>query len=455
MLGCADDSTGCAGYTSTLTTSVEAGACYTVRVGGWSAKSLGTGTLTVTCNGAGSLPPVPSPEPAPEPAPEPSPEPEVATSNNRCADAWPLQNGQTAFDTREATTDGVAHASCETSGDGGQTFNDIWFHYTATCTGTLSVSTCGSASYDTDLVVYSGCGQCAQMDMLKCQDDSNGCAGYTSTLATSVTGGSCYTVRVGGWNTGESGTGTLTVTCNANKQGVVGRHFSTVCMSRGDIQIEKSSGFSGMDRDVNGVYNFAEGGTATLRCAEGFESSCGAGEPVVCESRGNQDGIYCASARRWPASTPAMCLDASLQRDSDFAVVSTASTNDTAPSPSEEGSDAHARRDADSTDWIPIVFGVISVSLLLVLIVVLVAGFCLLFLMLRRRSAGDAKGLEDAPSVSLGNTHLVMEHIGNTSHYDASMAPPCLTPASDIEAQSPLPLCPLPAFPAVAPQHEA
>ena len=36
----------------------------------------------------------------------------------------------------------------------GQTYEDVWYLYDATCNGTLSVSTCGTADYDTDLVLY-------------------------------------------------------------------------------------------------------------------------------------------------------------------------------------------------------------------------------------------------------------------------------------------------------------
>ena len=58
----------------------------------------------------------------------------------------------------------------------GQTYNDIWYDYFATCTGDLTVTTCeelgGSAEYDSDIVVYDGCDIClAGNDVLDAESD--------------------------------------------------------------------------------------------------------------------------------------------------------------------------------------------------------------------------------------------------------------------------------------------
>ena len=66
-----------------------------------------------------------------------------------CSDAYTLGNGSFEFDTTAATTDGQTHGECEFDG---QTYHDIWFRYVACNDGTLTVSTCGTADYDTDLV---------------------------------------------------------------------------------------------------------------------------------------------------------------------------------------------------------------------------------------------------------------------------------------------------------------
>ncbi|MCZ6655210.1 MAG: dockerin type I domain-containing protein [Planctomycetota bacterium] len=130
-------------------------------------------------------------------------------ANDLCANASPIGDGSTAYSTVGANTDGPAHGECEFDG---QTYNDIWYEYQATCTGELTVSTCNQASYDTDLVVYNGC-DCSNLDLLGCNDDGSGCAGFTSEVAVPVFQNNCYLVRVGGWNSGDEGTGTVTLTC--------------------------------------------------------------------------------------------------------------------------------------------------------------------------------------------------------------------------------------------------
>ena len=106
------------------------------------------------------------------------------------------------------------HPGCEFDG---QTYNDIWFDYTATCSGTLTVTTCedngGSADYDTDLVLYNGLGCIpTDADLLACSDDD--CSvGFHSFLQASVTQGNTYKIRVGGYQETDSGTGNLLVDC--------------------------------------------------------------------------------------------------------------------------------------------------------------------------------------------------------------------------------------------------
>lgn len=128
-----------------------------------------------------------------------------------CTNAPTITDGVYDFDTTGAGTDGVAHASCQFDG---QTYNDIWWQYNAQCSGNLTVSLCGSA-YDTDMVIYNTCA-CTPGDanLAGCNDD--GCPGsgdpsYRSELTVPVVAGSCYLIRVGGWNAGNEGLGTMTI----------------------------------------------------------------------------------------------------------------------------------------------------------------------------------------------------------------------------------------------------
>ncbi|MCH2149626.1 MAG: hypothetical protein MK095_09355, partial [Phycisphaerales bacterium] len=130
--------------------------------------------------------------------------------NDDCIDSWLITNGEYDFQTLTATTDGQTHEECKFDG---QTYNDIWFRYTATSTGLLIVSTCNQVDYDTDLVLYEGW-DCYEFDMINCNDDGSGCAGYSSYMETPVTEGTQYMIRLGGWNSGDAGTGTLSVGTN-------------------------------------------------------------------------------------------------------------------------------------------------------------------------------------------------------------------------------------------------
>jgi hypothetical protein len=130
--------------------------------------------------------------------------------NDDCASQCSISDGVTPFTTIGATTDGSPEAGCAF---GGQTHADIWYEYTALCTGNLEVSMCDTANYDTDLVVYEGC-DCGTMTMLGCQDDAPGCAGFTSEVTVPVFAGNCYKIRVGGFNADtDQGSGTISIDC--------------------------------------------------------------------------------------------------------------------------------------------------------------------------------------------------------------------------------------------------
>jgi len=131
----------------------------------------------------------------------------VPPSNDACASPLPIGVGVTAYDTTEATTDGPANGC----GSGGQVNNDIWFDFTAPGNGTLMISTCNDAAYDTTLAIYNGL-TCPPAAPLACNDDFAGCAGFTSQTSAPVVAGNHYLLRVGGFGLSSRGTGNLTVT---------------------------------------------------------------------------------------------------------------------------------------------------------------------------------------------------------------------------------------------------
>jgi hypothetical protein len=94
---------------------------------------------------------------------------------------------------------------------------NIWYKYTATCTGTATVSLCGS-NFDTVLAVYTGT-TCSNLTLIGCNDDDDACGveSKQSYLSISVTTGKTYWIEVGGYGN-TTGNGKLTVSCNGQVQ---------------------------------------------------------------------------------------------------------------------------------------------------------------------------------------------------------------------------------------------
>jgi hypothetical protein len=117
-------------------------------------------------------------------------------ANDDCATPATAVDGDQAFDTTGAVTDGLPDASCLSFGDDNVN-QDIWYNYTATATDLLNISLCGSL-YDTRVAIYDGCGVCPPTAILACNDDS--CGLQSQITGISVTSGNCYTIRVGGYD---------------------------------------------------------------------------------------------------------------------------------------------------------------------------------------------------------------------------------------------------------------
>ena len=160
-----------------------AGNQYLIEVGGY-ALETGQGVLTVSCEGV-------TPPPA---------------SKDDCENAKEISDiKDMPFDTTNATFDGSG--LCMTS-------PNIWYCYTATCSGDVTVSLAGS-TFDTMLAVYDGC-ECypTSNDLIECNDDAGN--SYQSAITFVATEGKQYLIEVGGYGS-EKGEGLLTISC----QGVV------------------------------------------------------------------------------------------------------------------------------------------------------------------------------------------------------------------------------------------
>ncbi len=137
-----------------------------------------------------------------------------ACAADDCADALPITGVVTPFSTIGTATDGPAlPATCD-EGFGLSFEHDAWFCYTAPCTATITVTTCGAVNYDVRLAAYVGCGcPASNADLLACSDDAAGCSDFGASLSFDVTTGQTYLIRVGGFGQ-STGDGLLIIDCN-------------------------------------------------------------------------------------------------------------------------------------------------------------------------------------------------------------------------------------------------
>ncbi|MDX9751665.1 MAG: hypothetical protein RBT71_11335, partial [Flavobacteriales bacterium] len=178
-LVCHDDHYGCANYTSTaILNNVVPGQTYLIRIAGFEGAT-GTGNVTITCG------------PPPPPA-----------DNDDCANAVPIGDGIHPFNVESAT--GTMVSSCSW-----MDHNDVWFEYTASCTGLAMVSTCGTAYFNTTLSVFDAC----EGNELACSDNFPDCLFFTSATSFSTVEGHTYMVRVAGFN-GDQGNGEIVIACS-------------------------------------------------------------------------------------------------------------------------------------------------------------------------------------------------------------------------------------------------
>ena len=137
---------------------------------------------------------------------------ESASVNDSCFSAEAVSDGAYPFGNCLGTTDGQTFTGACTIG---QVSNDLWYQYTAGCNGQVSVDTCTGTDFDTALVVYrsSTCGLNISANIVACDDDA---CGLHSRVVFDATAGQVYTIRVGGFSSGQRGSGILTIASTAN-----------------------------------------------------------------------------------------------------------------------------------------------------------------------------------------------------------------------------------------------
>jgi hypothetical protein len=170
MLACNDDA---CGLSSNVVVPVLVGHTYKVRVAGFNGLT-GTGVLSWI-----------------------APSPPI---NDHCANASPVGNGVFAFSNIGATHDYDGPCGSST------TSPDVWFRYTAPCTGNATVNTCGIAAFDTVLTALTDCNGA----VLDCRDDS---CDLQSEINFPVIAGQSYLVRVSGYSN-ITGSGQVRFACS-------------------------------------------------------------------------------------------------------------------------------------------------------------------------------------------------------------------------------------------------
>jgi len=206
----------------------------------------------------------------------------IRPTNDACADAPGIGNATTAFDNTCATQDGdLAHASCVLNTGG-----DVWFQYTADCTGELNISGAGAAT----VVAYNPNVGCTPTDA-----DTASCgAGGAGPVV--VNTGDTVMIQIG-QDGAASVAGNITTSCTP---------FCTGGLPAGDPTTNSECGTSPTDRPGQCTLFFcdpAAGGCVVvddvdgLPCDDGdvctLTDSCATGACVGADLNPCDDGSVC------------------------------------------------------------------------------------------------------------------------------------------------------------------
>lgn len=160
---------------------------------------------------------------------------------DNCTTPTPVSDGSTQVDLSLGTDSGIPACGDFPFGDD-EVYADQWYEYTASCTGTLFVDTCGT-QIDTRLAVYGAGVTCTQITSgalpVECNDDHGEAAegdtghacdyDFSASLSTPVTMGSTYIIRVGTFGTAPQ-TGIIDLNIECAPGGVGACCVGTTCM---------------------------------------------------------------------------------------------------------------------------------------------------------------------------------------------------------------------------------
>ncbi len=258
-IGCNDDTPGCGfdGRNSRVClTNLVPGETYYVAVAAKTEATKGDYRVTVSagCSGGDVKP------------------------NDYCPNATTVTDGATPFNLTGSTF------ACPADACTPNARNDLWYNYTATCTGRATIQTCGPSSGqspDTNLVVYPDCTKCppSSASPVGCSTDVFGSCGFASRVTVDTVQGQCFKIRVTD-NQGFAVSGNLTISCvQAND-----------CQPNGipdDVEIANCPANDNDCKDCNGnlIPDFCD-------IRDGLEQDCNLnGRPDSCEPDCQPNGI--------------------------------------------------------------------------------------------------------------------------------------------------------------------
>lgn len=232
-------------------------------------------------------------------------------ANDACANPTAVTEGTLLFSNVGATTDGPMEPGICEFFSNNNIVSDIWYCYSATCTGQAVFSLCGSG-YDTKMAVYSGC-SCPNPDIavdkpIGCSDDDcgSGTDNIQSRVEVNVTAGQSYMVRVGGFfGSRAQGEGRLTIRCGQD----------TCANGAGDCFTAHEEGQPGCStasccNSVCDVDTFCCDVTWDAFCASQAGGFCTSGFPTC----GTTSGA-CDAAQSTPGCNNAECCNAVCDTD--------------------------------------------------------------------------------------------------------------------------------------------
>lgn len=140
--------------------------------------------------------------------------PNPAPANDTCQNATAVFSSLVSVSNVFALTNGPDEPGlCNFNGTT-QIHNDVWYKFIASCTGTATVSLCGSSTFDAKMAVYAAC-PTGPGEAIACSDNE---CGNRPRVSFPVTANAVYRVRIGSATPGATGNAIMEITCEPDQQ---------------------------------------------------------------------------------------------------------------------------------------------------------------------------------------------------------------------------------------------